>query len=127
MNNDIFDLSRMGYRELAEASELLKAYTEARPEAWDDSGVKLAYNSYSGVVFLTNDISQELRLRDGNAEMYYWLSYAGEEGHIDELYESFKNGGIDPEDYEQLANYLEGEGMSKEADEVRKAMECDYE
>lgn len=120
--NDVFDLSSMGYRELEKAGELLKAYAKGRPEAWVDTDVKLASDAFSGQVFLTNDDNQTLIERDGKAEMWYWLSYKGGEGFIDELYASFKDGGIDEHDYDELADYLEGEGMTAEAEEVREAI-----
>lgn len=119
---DMYDLSNMGERKLERAGELLKAYAKGRPEAWVDTGVKLAFNAGSGVVFITNDEFQTLELRDGKAEMLYALYYDGTEGFIDELYASFKNGDIDEHNYDELARYLEGEGMTAEAEEVREAI-----
>lgn len=119
---DMYDLSNMGYREMEKAGELLKAYAKGRPDNWDDTNVRLAFNASSGLVFLTNDEGQTLMLRNGKVEMPYFLRYDGEEGFIDELYADFKNGDIAGEDYNELAGYLEGEGMTAEAEEVREAM-----
>lgn len=127
---EMLDLSDMGYYEMAMAWKLLKAYTESRPErrpsTWHDSGVKLAFNPHSGCVFLVNDVDQVLMLDGDKLALYYTLPYAGSEGFIDELYDEFKAGGIDKQDYEQLADYLEDEYMLAEAEEVRKAIKEEH-
>lgn len=119
---DIYDISKMGYRELAEAGKLLEAYAEERPASWCDEGVRLACNSDSGCVFLTNEDGQVLMLYGDKVALSYSLTYGDNEGFIDELYEEFKNGDIDKQDYEELACYLEAEQMTDEAEQVHKAL-----
>lgn len=119
----LLDLSKIGYREAKEAGELLLAYCEERPETFWDENVKLAYNSASGKVFLTNDNCQTLMLdNDGKARVLYWLTNSGYEGFADGLYNDFKNGNIPEEDWEELKDILEAESMEAEAKEVEAAI-----
>lgn len=120
--SDVFDLGRLGYRELRIAGELLLAYGEERPDAWDDTGVKLCFNPVSGMVFLTNQDFQVLALNGDKAEIFYALPYSGSEGFISELWDDFQSESIVHEDYEYLADYLKAEGMYKEARQVEEAM-----
>lgn len=120
--NDVLDISHMGYRELQEAEKLLVAYAGARPDAWWDENVKLAFNVHSGMVFLTNDDYQTLVLRDGKVELFYCLGYDGHEGFIDELYSDFLDGDMAEQNLDELANYLEDERMIEEAERVRSAI-----
>lgn len=119
---ELLDLSKLGYREAEEAGKLLLAYTKSRPDNWYDEGVKLAFNSYNGNVFLLNDDYQVLMLNGDKAEIYYSLSCDGYEGFIEDLYDDFRNGNIDERNYDQLADYLEAENMTAEAEEVRQAI-----
>lgn len=119
----LLDLSRIGYREVKEAGELLLAYCEERPETFWDDNVKLAYNSASGKVFLANDNGQTLMLdNDGKAKIWYSLSYKGYEGFANDLYNDFKNGNMAKEDMEELRGILEAESMEAEAKEVEAAI-----
>lgn len=120
---NLLDLSKIGYRGAKEAGELLLAYYEERPETFWDENVKLAYNSASGKVFLTNDTCQTLMLdNDGKAKIWYFLSYKGYEGFANDLYNDFKNGNIPEEDWEELKDILEAESMEAEAKEVEAAI-----
>jgi hypothetical protein len=117
---DIYDLSQLGYREIEKAGELLKAYAERRPDGWNDNDVKLAYNSASGEVFLTNEDYQTLVLEDGRAVMWYFLNYHGNEGTIDDLIIDYDNGNIGAEDFEQLADLCDANKMGYKAAEIRE-------
>lgn len=127
-----YDLSEFGYCELSEAAKLLTAYTEHNDtgHCLDRFGdeVKLALNKNSGFVWLEDEEYNCLMLND-NDQLYqfYFLGYAGTEGSAQELFEKFEDGDIDPEDYEQLADILEDEGMEDEAEAVRDAMEKEEE
>lgn len=127
-----YDLSEFSYCELSEAAKLLTAYTEHNDtgHCLDRFGseVKLALNKNSGFVWLEDEEYSCLML-DDNDQLYqfYFLDYAGTEGSAEELYEKFEDGDIDPEDYEQLADILEDEGMEEEAEAVRDAMEKEEE
>lgn len=119
------NLEDFGYRELDMAADLLKAYANSTvPGNFYESGVQIAVDNSSGDVFLTND-DGDLLVDDGDGNLvnYYVLSYSGDEGFAEDLYDNFKRGYIDEEDYEELASILEYEGLDDEAEEVREAME----
>lgn len=99
---DYCDLAIFGERELKLASDLLRSYTLAgqrhddvhynyRPESWDDSGVKLAFNPNSGMVFLTNEEYQALINTDDGVAMWYFTPYYGVEGTLETIAEAFVN------------------------------------
>nr|DAU63201.1 MAG TPA: hypothetical protein [Caudoviricetes sp.] len=99
---DYCDLANFGERELELASNLLRSYTFAgqhrggaqynfRPESWDDSAVKIAFNPYSGMVFLTNEEYQVLVNTDDGVAMWYFTPYYGVEGTLEEIAEAFIN------------------------------------
>ena len=99
---DYCDLAIFGERELKLASDLLRSYTLAgqrhddvhynyRPESWDDSGVKLAFNPNSGMVFLTNEEYQTLINTDDGVAMWYFTPYYGVEGTLETIAEAFVN------------------------------------
>lgn len=117
------DLSEFSKDQLKRAGELLLAYANTDLKNFSSYGVTVELNKNSGNVFLTNDEYQAAILHGGKLQMWYFLSYYGDEGFIDDLYTMFKDGNIGEEDYEELASYLEGEGMTDEADEVRKKIE----
>ena len=128
-NNPVtYDLSDFGYCELKEAAKLLTAYTEHNDTGHCldrlGDGVKIGMNRNSGYVWLEDEEYNCLML-DDNDQLFqlYYLSYAGTEGSAEDLWEKFEDSEIDPEDYEQLADILEDEGMEDEAEAVRKQME----
>lgn len=82
-------LSKMGWREIGMAGELLKAYADGSDIfASDDDemnfckdGLELGFNENSGFVFLTNDDYQALLLNDNNKlEMFLTCQECGNEG-----------------------------------------------
>lgn len=118
-------MEHFGIREIEMAADLMKAYANGEaPTNFYDDGVTVEFNPYSGNVFLTNSDYQVLMLDDnGNLYEWYFLSYAGNEGDAQTLYSCFQEDGIDENDYDQLAEILESEGMEEEAREVRLAIE----
>lgn len=119
------NLSDFGHRELEMLEELLQAMREqGLPDDFLDSEVTPMMNQNSGYVFLTNSEYQTAMMNGDNLESFYFLSYAGNEGFADELFEEFQDGYIDHHDLEQLAAILDGSGMSDEAEEVRQAIEA---
>lgn len=99
------DLSDFGYRELAMLEELLKAMREqGLPDDFYDDEVVPMFNRNSGNVFLTNSDYQVAMLNGDNLESWYFLSYHGNEGFLDELLDEYENGDIQEEDFEQLAD-----------------------
>lgn len=115
------DLSDFGHRELEMLEELLCAMrTQGLPNDFEDCEVTPVMNQYSGNVFLSNSEYQVAMMNGDNLESFYTLSYSGEEGFVDELYDLFQDGAIDFHDLEQLAAILDENGMIDEAEEVQK-------
>ena len=115
------DLSDFGHRELEMLEELLCAMrTQGLPNDFEDSNVTPVMNQYSGNVFLSNSEYQVAMMNGDKLESFYTLSYSGEEGFADELYDLFQDGAIDFHDFEQLAAILEEHDMINEAEEVQK-------
>ena len=118
------NLSNFGYRELLILEELLKAMREqGLPDDFYDEEVHPMMNQSSGNVFLTNSDYQVAMLNGDKLESFYFLSYHGNEGFLDELIEEYDNGNIKTEDFEQLADICEGNGEREKAEEIRKALE----
>ena len=118
------NLSNFGYRELIILEELLKAMREqGLPDDFYDEEVHPMMNQSSGNVFLTNSDYQVAMLNGDKLESFYFLSYHGNEGFLDELIEEYDNGNIKTEDFEQLADICEGNGEREKAEEIRKALE----
>ncbi len=120
---ELLNIENMGYSQIDEAADLLKAYVTDRPRDWYDDGVRLAFNPTSGMVFLTNSDYQTLILEDGRAVMWYFLSYHGNEGTLDSLLEDYEGGDIEAEDWEQLADICEANGKNEKANEIRARIE----
>ena len=121
------NLADFGYRELAMVRDLLTAMIDSGlPDDFEDSGVQPMMNRNSGNVFLTNEEYQVAMLTDeGKLESFYWLSYAGNEGFAEDLFIDFENGNISDNDYEELVNILESNGMDDKAEIIRNKMEED--
>jgi len=114
------DLSDFGHRELEMLEELLCAMrTQGLPDDFDDCDVVPVMNQYSGNVFLSNSEYQVAMMNGDKLESFYTLSYSGEEGFADELYDLFQDGGIDENDLEQLAEILSANGLLDEVETVR--------
>lgn len=87
------NLDDFGYRELDEAINILNAIRDrGLPKEFGGDGVKLAFNSYNGNVFLTNDDYQVCMLTDdGDLEMWLVTPYDGHEGFLEDLVEEYKD------------------------------------
>lgn len=125
-NYQLKNMEHFGLREIGMAADLMKAYVEGKaPRNFYDDGVTVEFNPHSGNVFLVNSDYQVLMLDDnGGLFEWYFLSYAGEEGSAEDLLFDFRSGNIERNDYEELADILEREGMDDEAAEVRAAIEA---
>ena len=88
------------------------------PRDFENNEVTPMMNTYSGNVFLTNSEYQVAMLNGDKLESFYFLSYHGNEGFLDELLIDFKNGNIGEEDYEQLAYICEDNGLYEEARKI---------
>lgn len=127
-NTTITNLKKFGMREIKMANELMLAYAEGNVPKWfANDGVTVGFNPYSGNVFLTNNNHQILMFDDGELKSWYYLGYYGHEGFINDLWYGFLDGDIRPEDWKELAFFLEQEGMCQETHEVKRAIEEDEE
>lgn len=118
------NLSDFGYRESEMLKDLISAMIEqGLPSDFDNNGVVPMMNQNSGKVFLTNSEYQVAMLNGDKLESFYFLSYHGNEGFADELWIDYKNGNIGEEDFEQLADILNINGMSEEEEEIRAIIE----
>ena len=117
------NLSDFSYRELTILEELLKAMREqGLPKDFYNDEVCPMMNQLSGNVFLTNSDFQVAMLNGDKLESFYFLSYHGNEGFLEELIEEYDNGNIKAEDFEQLADICEANGETKKAEEIRRAL-----
>lgn len=115
------DLSDFGYRGLEKLDELLLAMrTQGLPSDFNDDEVVPMFNLKSGNVFLTNS-DYQVAMLDSNGELksFYWLSYYGSEGFLDELLEMYDNEEILEEDFEELADICENNKLFEKAKEIR--------
>ena len=117
------NLSDFGYRELEMLEELLKAMREqGLPDDFYDEEVHPMMNQNSGNVFLTNSEYQVAMMNGDKLESWYFLSYHGNEGFLDELIIDYDNGNIQEEDWEQLADICEANGEEEKAEEIRNRL-----
>ena len=118
------NLSDFGYRELRMAMELLEAWLDGKglPDDFSDEGVRIAFNRNSGNVFLTNDEYEVCMAVDGELYSWYFLSYHGNEGFLEDLIWDYDNGNIESEDWEQLADICEANGLTDKAEEIREKL-----
>lgn len=124
-NTTTTNLAEFGHRELAIVRDLLSAMIEnGLPNDFYDNEVVPMFNKYSGNVFLTNS-ECEVAMLNGNNELesFYWLSYHGYEGFLDDLLTDYDNGNILSEDWEELADICERNGKEEKAEKIRKALE----
>tara|TARA_Y100001972_G_C7462608_1_gene236004 strand:+ start:108 stop:461 length:354 start_codon:yes stop_codon:yes gene_type:complete len=103
------NLSDFGHRELEEANKLTTAMKNGLPDDFDGLGVKLAFNSNSGFVFLTNAEYQVAMVDDkGKLYSFYTTPYEGYEGSLEELLEEYDN--MSPDDQEYVDSIKESNG-----------------
>ena len=105
------DLSKFGQRQLSEAGDILKAWSDNKltrlaSDYFDDDGVTVAFNTHSGKVFLTNSDYQVLVLEDEKLDLFIWCGHHGSEGTMEDLAFDAGNGNVPEEDaLEILENY----------------------
>lgn len=113
-------------RGLLEAGNILRCYADGKYpyDLFWGKGVHLEYNQAYDNVYLTNDNYEVLRYdkESDSLYMFYVLSWDGHEGDVDSLWSDFENGNIAEENYDQLADILENEGKTDEAEQVREAI-----
>lgn len=79
MNIVTTDLSKYGYRELNEAANLLKAYSENGSD-FLGNGLQLNFNMNSGYVFLTDEDFNVGIIENGKLVQFYSCFNCGNEG-----------------------------------------------
>jgi hypothetical protein len=92
-NNDmedtikVADFSGFGFRELEMAAELLDAYSENPIDCLDQETLKVAMNTNSGYVFLTDAEFNVAMMNDGELEQFFSCPECGLEGFKDDFKE----------------------------------------
>lgn len=116
------DLSDFGMREIELLRDILDAWiNNGLPDDFEYSGVKPAFNTRSGYVFLTNDEYQVAMEVDGVLESFYTTPYEGYEGFYEELLDEADNS-WNYEDLEYLRDIAENRGDSDGADKLTALM-----
>lgn len=125
MNTTTTNLSEFGYRGLETLKDLLTAMIEqGLPRDFEDRNVTPMCNTYSGNVFLTNSEYQVAMLNGKRLESWYYLSYSGREGFLQDLIDMYYNNEIDDsEDLEQLMYILEDNKEYELAEEIAAKLE----
>ncbi len=77
------DLSKLGYREIDQLADLLKAYSNNPPDCLIDN-VKWEYNPESDNLFLLDDDYNVAMLNDDKLEQWFSCPNCGYEGFKDE-------------------------------------------
>lgn len=115
------DLSDFDYKELEKLEKLLIALREqGLPSDFYNDEVVPTLNLNSKFVFLTNSDYQVAMLDDdGKLKSFYWLSYHGNEGFLDDLVQMYNDEMICEEDFEELADICENNGLLEKAKEIR--------
>ena len=100
-------------REREEVRGILDAWgTHGLPIDFDDEGVKIAFNSNSGHVFLVNSEYQCCMVNSDRLESFYSSPYQGIEGFFDELVEQYAT--MHHEDQEWLRDVAKNLGRLDE-------------
>ena len=100
------NLDDFGDRERKMAAELLAARS---PEAFNGSGVRLAFNRNSGYVFLVNDDYQCAMMNGDELQIFHSTPYKGHEGFLSDLVEEFTPDDMHPEDVDYIRQAAENE------------------
>ena len=125
MSENTRNLADFGYRELEELRDILTAWIDnGLPDDFDDDGVVPEFNPNSGNVFLTNDEYQVAMLNGDVLESWYWLSYEGHEGFLDDLIDE-ADSSWHPDDLNELADICENNGRDEDAERIRALIEED--
>jgi PAS domain-containing protein len=100
------NLADFGYIEREEAGRLLLA---TLPENFGTEGVRVAFNTLSGYVFLVNDDYQCAMFNDGQLEIFHSTPYQGIEGFISDLLAENLPDDLHQEDAEYILTCAEQE------------------
>lgn len=107
------DLSKFGYREREIAARLLTASCkDGFPEDFEDDAVQIMFNTYSGMVFLTNSEYQVCAMNGNTLESFYSCPYCGHEGFKEEMEHEAKDN--DCTEYLKQIGVIETEDKASE-------------
>lgn len=130
-------LEDFGHIELDEAKDLFTAWKyNGLPEDFENDGVKIAFNSNSGYVFLTNSAYQvamveiDQRKNDDDPTRYslysfYTSPYNGVEGCFEEILDQFED--LHPDDQEWFENIASNINRSTDVSEAKIAIKLKQE
>ena len=119
------DLSDFGMREIELLRDILDAWlNNGLPDDFEYSGVKPAFNSYSGNVFLVNDEYQTCMDVGGRLESWYYTPYEGHEGFYEDLLDEADNSWA-YDDLEYLRDIAEYRGDTEGVDKLLALMSAD--
>ena len=121
------NLADFGYREIEMLRDLLTAWLDSGlPDDFYDEGVKPAFNTYSGYVFLVNDDYQVCMEVDGKLESFYTTPYHGYEGFYEDLLDEADDS-WNYADLEYLRDIAESRGDNDAVDKLTALMNEDSE
>lgn len=124
-------LEDFGYREQDIAKDLFTAWKKnGLPKDFENDGVKIAFNSNSGNVFLTNSEYQVAMVKEdkeNNLFLYsfYTSPHDGVEGSFEEILEQFED--LHPEDQEWFETVASNVNRSDEVKEAKIAIKIKEE
>lgn len=99
-----YDMAKMGARERRIMRELLDAWNkQGLPEDFYEDEVRVAFNTNSGCVFLTNSDYQAAMMNGDKLETWYNCPYCGHEGFKEDMEH-------EPED-EECTRYMKEIGI----------------
>jgi len=86
------DISKLGYREIDQLADLLKAYADNPNDSGLGDDVKWEYNPNSDNLFLVDSDCNVAMMTDGKLEEFHTCSYCGHEGFAEDFREREEDG-----------------------------------
>lgn len=108
MNYYTENLADFGAREREMAGELL---SNSYPSSFSTDGVRVAFNMYSGYVFLVNDDHQMAMMNGDVMEIYHTTPYHGFDGFLKDLLNNYTPDELNQEDIDYLLRESEIESL----------------
>ncbi len=98
-------LSDFGWRELRILKDIIDAWLQSGlPEQFTENGIRPAFNTHRGYVFLVNDECDIAMLNGNRLESFHSLPYSGKEGFLYELLEENEPDDLHKDDASFLLN-----------------------
>lgn len=102
------NLADFGSREREMAGELL---SNRYPSSFSTDGVRVAFNMYSGYVFLVNNDHQIAMMNGDVMEIFHSTPYHGHEGFLEDLLNELNPNELNQEDIDYLLRESEIENL----------------